>query len=76
MLDGRVVLFDPTPMLSNETPLNEVAMPTRIRNAFKFHGLRTVGDARETSDATLLSFQDFGQGSLNFCREVFGPHQK
>jgi hypothetical protein len=60
-------------MLLNETPLDEVAMPTRIRNAFKFHGLRTVGDVREASDAALVSFQDFGWGSLTFCREVFGP---
>jgi DNA-directed RNA polymerase alpha subunit len=72
-MDERVVLFHPTPMLLNETPLDEVAMPTRIRNAFKCQGLKTVGDVREASDATLLSFQDFGRGSLTFCREMFGP---
>ena len=67
------MLLDPTPMLLNETLLDNVALPTRIRNTFKFQGLKTVGDVREASDATLLSFQDFGWGSLTFCREVFGP---
>ena len=66
------MLLDPSPSLPDATPLDGVALPTRIRNAFKHNGLKTVGDVRETSDKTLSSFQDFGRGSLTFCREVFG----
>ena len=66
------MLLNPSPSLPDNTPLDDVALPTRIRNAFKYNGIKTVGDVRETSDTTLLSFQDFGRGSLLFCRDVFG----
>jgi len=35
-------------------------------------GLKTVGEVRETSDETLLSFQDLGQGSVAHLRETLG----
>lgn len=67
------MLISPSPLLPNDVSIEAVALPTRIRNAFKHNDIKTVGDVRDTSDATLRSFQDFGRGSLAFCREVFGP---
>jgi DNA-directed RNA polymerase alpha subunit len=69
------VLLEPSSKLPDETSLDEVALPTRIRNVFKYNGLKTVGDVREASDATLRSFQDFGRGSLVYIREAFGRSQ-
>jgi hypothetical protein len=34
--------------------------------------LKTVGEVREASDATLLSLQDLGQGSVAHLRETLG----
>ena len=35
-------------------------------------GIKTVGEVRETSDEALLSFQDFGKGSVAQLRETLG----
>ena len=35
-------------------------------------GLQTVDEVRETSDEALLSFQDFGKGSVAQLREALG----
>jgi hypothetical protein len=69
------VLLNPSPSLPDDTLLDAVALPTRIKTAFAINGLKTVGDVRETTNANLLSFRDFGRGSLTFCREVFGRHK-
>ena len=50
-----MTLLRPTPMLPDETVLDAIALPTRIRNPLKFYGLKTVGDVREASDASLFS---------------------
>jgi DNA-directed RNA polymerase alpha subunit len=52
--------LDPTPELADDTPIERVRFPTRIRNVLDAAGLKTVGEVREISDDTLLSFQDFG----------------
>jgi hypothetical protein len=51
----------------------------RRRSIFHTHpnvlaaaGLTTVGEVRETADETLLSFQDFGPGSVTLLRETLG----
>jgi DNA-directed RNA polymerase alpha subunit len=54
----------PTPELPDDTPLDSVELPTRIRNVLAAEGLKTVGDIREASDAMLLSLQDLGKGSV------------
>ena len=72
----QIAHLRPTPSLPDDTRLDAITLPTRIRNALKHNGLQTVGDVRETSDKTLFSFQDFGRGSLTFCREVFGRNVK
>jgi hypothetical protein len=37
--------------------------------------VKTVGEIREASDATLLSFQDLGPGSVARLRESLGQAQ-
>jgi DNA-directed RNA polymerase alpha subunit len=69
----RRPLIDPTPELSDDTPIKNVRFPTRIRNVLAVAGLRTVGEVRETADKTLLSFQDFGPASVRHIRKTLGP---
>jgi DNA-directed RNA polymerase alpha subunit len=64
--------FDPTPELPDDTSIDRVRLPTRIRNVLDAAGLKTVGEVREISDDTLLSFQDFGRGSVAFLRKTLG----
>jgi DNA-directed RNA polymerase alpha subunit len=65
-------MLDPTPELPDDTLIEDVGFATRIRNALNAAGLKTVGDVREASDATLLSFQDLGQGSVAHLRNTLG----
>jgi DNA-directed RNA polymerase alpha subunit len=65
-------LVDPTPELPDDTPIDRVRLSTRIRNVLAAAGLKTVGEVRETADETLLSFQDFGTGSVTHLRETLG----
>ena len=50
-------MLDPTPELPDDTPISDVKLPTRIRNALTAAGMKTIGEVREASDATLLSLQ-------------------
>jgi DNA-directed RNA polymerase alpha subunit len=65
-------LLDPTPELPDDTLIGDVRFAMRIRNALNAAGLKTVGEVREASDATLLSLQDLGQGSVAHLRETLG----
>jgi DNA-directed RNA polymerase alpha subunit len=65
-------ILDPTPELPDDTPIENVQLPTRIRNVLAAAGLKTVGEVRETADETLLSFQDLGPGSVAHLRETLG----
>jgi DNA-directed RNA polymerase alpha subunit len=65
-------MFYPAPELPDDTPIENVRFSTRIRNALDAAGLKTVGEARETPDATLLTFQDLGPGSVAHLRETLG----
>ena len=62
----------PAPELPDDTPLAEVELPVRIRNALSAAGLKTVGQVRETSDETLLSVPDLGKTSVAHLRERLG----
>jgi DNA-directed RNA polymerase alpha subunit len=62
----------PAPEVPNITPIDRVRFSTRIRNALLAAGWKTVGDIREASDATLLSLQDLGKGSVTHLRETLG----
>ena len=65
-------MFDPTPESPDDTLISDVEFPSRIRNVLIAEGLKTVGEVRETSDETLLSFQDLGKGSVTHLRETLG----
>jgi DNA-directed RNA polymerase alpha subunit len=65
-------MLQPTPELPDDTPLYNVELPVRVRNVLTAAGLNNVGDVREISDETLLSFQDLGKGSLTHLRETLG----
>jgi DNA-directed RNA polymerase alpha subunit len=64
--------LNPTPELQDDTQIEHVRLSTRIRHALNAAGVKTVGDIRETSDATLLSLQDLGPGSVAHLRETLG----
>ena len=64
----------PTPELPDDTPIDRVRFATRIRNVLNADGIKTVGEVRKTSDKTLLSLQDLGQGSVTHLRETLGHY--
>ena len=63
-------MLDPTPELPDDTPLDNVELPARIRTMLAAAGLETVGEVREIADETLLSFQDLGKTSVAHLRET------
>jgi DNA-directed RNA polymerase alpha subunit len=65
-------MLQPMPELPDDTPLDNVELPARIRNVLAAAGLQTVGEVRETSDEILLSFQDLGKTSVAHLRETLG----
>ena len=62
----------PAPGLPDETPIVNVRFSTRITNALNAAGVKTVGEIRQASDATLLSYQDLGASSVARLRETLG----
>jgi DNA-directed RNA polymerase alpha subunit len=62
--------------LPDDTPIRDVGLPARIRNALVAAGLETVGEVRETDDETLLSFHELGKSSVAHIRETLGFPQK
>src|SRR5450432_969584 len=50
----------PAPDLPDDTSIENVRFSTRIRNALNGAGMKTIGEIREASDATLLSLQNCG----------------
>jgi len=65
----RVSMLDLSAELPDDTPMTAVRLPTRISNALINAGVRTLGEVRESTDATLRSFQDLGGGSVRWLRE-------
>jgi DNA-directed RNA polymerase alpha subunit len=65
-------LIDPTPELPDDSPIEGVRFSMRIRNVLAAAGLKTVGEIRETTDKTLLSFQDLGPDSVTHLRKTLG----
>jgi hypothetical protein len=55
------------PELPDDTLVEMVRLPTRIRNAVKFAGRKTIGDLRETTDATFAASQIWDPGRSNGC---------
>jgi len=61
-------MFDLGANLPDDTVLEKVRLPTRIRNAAKFAGLKTLGELRETTDETFISLPNLGTGSVKWLR--------
>jgi DNA-directed RNA polymerase alpha subunit len=58
--------------LPDDTPIENVRFPTRIRNVLAVAGLKTVGEVRETADETFLSFQHVRLESILHLRKTLG----
>lgn len=69
---GAGPMLYPAPELPDDTPIDNVRFSTRIRKAATGAGWKTVGEIREASDATLLSIQDLGKGSVAYLRGTLG----
>jgi DNA-directed RNA polymerase alpha subunit len=65
-------MFDLGPELSDDILIEMVRIPTRIRNAVKYAGLKTIGDLRETTDETFGSIPNLGPGSVKWLRARLG----
>ena len=65
-------MFDLGPDLPDDTLIEMVRIPTRIRNAMKFAGLKTVGEIREITDQMFSSIPNLGPGSVKWLRERVG----
>ena len=65
-------VFDPTPELPDDTPIDSIQFPIRVHKALMAGGFSTVGEIRETSNEMLLSLQDLGSGSVSYLRETLG----
>jgi hypothetical protein len=65
-------LLDPTPELPDDTPLDRIHLTTRIQTFLRIHGLKTVGDVREASDAMLMSLPKLGPRSTGHLRKTLG----
>jgi DNA-directed RNA polymerase alpha subunit len=61
-------MLDLGPNLPDDTLVEMVRLPTRIRNAVKFAGLKTVGEIRETTDESFASIPNLGPGSVKWLR--------
>ena len=58
--------------IPDDTLIDNVRFSTRVRNALSAVGWKNDGQIREASDATLLSLQDLGKGSVAHLRETLG----
>jgi len=66
-------MLHPAPELPDDTPIENVRISTRVRNALTTAGLKTVGEIRAASDATLLSLPDLGKGVCRSSSGDVGP---
>ena len=53
-----------------ETPVTDFELSVRARNCLKKMNIRTLGDLVRTSEATLMSYKNFGETSLKEIREM------
>ena len=62
----------PTPELPDDTEINQVQLPTRIRTVLNKAGFKTVGEIRKSSDADILRLHRSGPALIAFLRKAFG----
>jgi len=67
---GKLII--PTPQLPDDTPIEKLRLTSRMREALRAEGLKTVGEVRDKSDQQLLSIQDLGKGSVAHLRASLG----
>ena len=61
-------MFDLESDPPDDTLVEMVRLPTRIRNAVKFAGLKTIGDLQETTNEMFASIPNLGPGSVKWLR--------
>jgi DNA-directed RNA polymerase alpha subunit len=71
-LGEAMASHDPDPSLPDDLSIDKVRLPPRIKWTLVAAGLKTVGDVRKTSDATLLSIQKLGKISVTLLRKELG----
>ena len=64
--------YYPNPNLLDDVSIDQVGLLPSIKRALVAAGLKTVGDVRRTSDATLLGIQNLGQSSVTRLRNELG----
>jgi DNA-directed RNA polymerase alpha subunit len=65
-------MLDPIPELPDDTLVEIVNLPQRVRDALLLGGIRTVGQVRETPDCELLNLPNIGKSSLEHLRQSLG----
>ena len=65
-------MIDPSPELPDDTPILNVELPLRVREALVAAGLTTIGEIRETPDKEILRIQHLGTSSLALLRKTLG----
>ena len=64
------IYFHPTPELPDDTPIEQIQLSARIRNALADTEFKTVGHIREASDEILLSFRNLDHGAVRYLRRL------
>jgi DNA-directed RNA polymerase alpha subunit len=62
----------PALCLPDEMPIGNVRFSRRSAKALTAAGVKTIGEIRQASDATLLGVQDLGASSIARLRETLG----
>jgi DNA-directed RNA polymerase alpha subunit len=69
-------MFDLESDLPDDTLVEMVRLPTRIRNAVKFAGLKPIGDLRETTDEMFACIPNLGPGSVKWLRAKLSERRR
>jgi DNA-directed RNA polymerase alpha subunit len=64
--------LDPQPELPDDTPVDVLDIAPRVQQILVAEGFETIGEVREVADEVLLSFQNFGVGTVSHLRETLG----
>src|ERR1700682_1907795 len=57
-------MIDPSPELPDDTLIESVELPPKVKDTLVTAGLKTVGDIRETPDSEILQIQNLGKSPL------------
>ena len=65
-------MIDPAPELPDDTSIERVELPPKVKDTLVTAGLKTVGDIRETPDSEILQIRNLGKSSLALLRATLG----